>query len=230
MTHLRWRASRWLCLEAPGGLPPVDSRCTGQGFGRFSGMSGHRFARIPWGRSLSAGRSVTVEETPAGRSWMLWALAVTAIGILTGVLVLVVASSRLEPTALRVFFVAWIVVPYVVGGAVAWWRRPTSRFGPLMLLTGIAMALNPLQWSTQPWAHSIGHLLDMLPAAMFLHVFLAFPSGRVRDRAERVLVVAAYAITVGLQVVKIALGINPDNVLTVVAAPAAGNVVESIQL
>ena len=171
-----------------------------------------------------------VDETPAGRSWMLWALAVTGIGILTGVLILVVASARLEPTVLRFFLVAWIVVPYVVGGAVAWWRRPTSRFGPLMLLTGIVMALNPLQWSTQPWAHSIGHLLDMLPAAMFLHVFLAFPSGRVRDRAERVLVVAAYAVTVGLQVVKVALGANPDNVFTVVAAPAAGNVVESIQL
>jgi signal transduction histidine kinase len=171
-----------------------------------------------------------VEETPAGRSWMLWALAVTAIGILTGVLILVVASARLEPTVLRFFLVAWIVVPYVVSGAIAWWRRPASRFGPLMLLTGIVMALNPLQWSTQPWAHSIGHLVDMLPAAMFLHVFLAFPSGRVRDRRERVLVVATYAVTVGLQIVKVALGVNPDSLFAVVDAPAAGNVVESVQL
>ncbi|HEU4331955.1 MAG TPA: histidine kinase [Lapillicoccus sp.] len=171
-----------------------------------------------------------VEATPTGRSWMLWAMAVTAIAILTGVLILSLANARLEPTALRVFLVAWIVVPYVVSGVVAWWRRPASRLGPLMLLTGIAMALVPMQWSAQPWVHSVGHVLDMLPAAMFLHVFLAFPTGRVRDRAERVLVVATYSVTVGLQVVKIALGVNPDSVFTLVAAPAAANVVEGIQL
>ena len=90
-----------------------------------------------------------VEETPAGRSWMLWALAVTAIGILTGVLILSLANARLEPTALRVFLVAWIVVPYVISGVVAWWRRPASRLGPLMLLTGIAMALVPTTASSR---------------------------------------------------------------------------------
>ena len=45
-----------------------------------------------------------VEETPAGRSWVLWvlwALAVAGLGILTGVLILGVASARLEPGALR---------------------------------------------------------------------------------------------------------------------------------
>src|SRR3954466_11657413 len=133
------------------------------------------------------------EEHPTGRSLMLWALAVSAIGIMIGVLVLGVASARLEPSALRIFFVAWIVVPYVLSGAVAWWRRPASRLGPLMMLTGFVMGLTPMQWSSQPLVHSIGNFFDMLPAALFLHVFLAFPSGRVRDRAERVLVVVAYA-------------------------------------
>src|SRR3954468_3762081 len=76
------------------------------------------------------------EEHTPGRSLMLWALAVSAIGIMIGVLVLGVASARLEPSALRIFFVAWIVVPYVLSGVVAWWRRPASRLGPLMLLTG----------------------------------------------------------------------------------------------
>ena len=171
-----------------------------------------------------------VEETPAGRSWMLWALAVAGLGILTGVLILGVASARLEPSALRIFLIAWIVVPYVLSGAVAWWRRPASRLGPLMMLTGFVMGLTPMQWSSQPLVHSVGNFFDMLPAALFLHVFLAFPSGRVRDRAEGVLVAFTYAVTLGLQLVKILLGSNPDSLFTVVSAPAAGTVVEQVQL
>ena len=57
--------------------------------------------------------------------------------------------------------------------------------------------------------HSIGHLFDMVPAAMFLHVFLAFPTGRLTRRPERWLVGSCYAITLGLQVVKIMLGGQP---------------------
>ena len=65
----------------------------------------------------------------------------------------------------------------MVSGILAWWRRPESRLGLLMLATGFATALAPLQWVDQPVLYSIGHLFDMLPAALFLHVFLAFPTG-----------------------------------------------------
>ncbi len=171
-----------------------------------------------------------VETAAAPRSWMLWAVAVAVIGVLTGVLILSMASSRLEQTAVRAFFIGWIVVPYVLSGLVAWWRRPASRLGPLMLLLGFTMALTPLQWSTQPLVHSIGHLLDMVPAAMFLHIFLAFPTGRLTRRPERWLVGSCYAITLGLQLVKIMFGVNPDSVFAVTDQPAVGNVVEGFQL
>src|SRR5215204_700674 len=101
----------------------------------------------------------------ASRSWLLWAVAVTGIAVLIGVLILSLASARLEPSALRLFLVGWIVIPYAVSGALAWWRRPASRLGPLMLLTGFVMGLVPLQWSSQPLLYSVGHLLDMVPAA-----------------------------------------------------------------
>jgi signal transduction histidine kinase len=42
--------------------------------------------------------------------------------------------------------------------------------------------------------------------------------------------VVTYAVTLGLQVLKIVLGVNPDSVFTVVAAPAAADVIERIQL
>jgi len=166
----------------------------------------------------------------APRSWMLWSIAVAGIGVLTGVLILVLASTQLDQPALRAFMIGWIVLPYVLSGLVAWWRRPASRLGPLMLLLGFAMALSPLQWSSQPWVHSVGHLLDMVPAAMFLHLFLAFPSGRLTRRPERFLVGACYAVALGLQLIKIMLGVDPGSVFAVFEQPAAGNAVEGIQL
>jgi signal transduction histidine kinase len=64
---------------------------------------------------------------------------------------------------------------------------------------------------------------------MFLHVFLAFPTGRLPGRVERVLVVSCYATVIGLQLAKVLLGVAPDNVLTVTVSPAA-DVVERLEL
>ena len=166
----------------------------------------------------------------APQAWMLWAIAVAAIGIITGTLVLALASSQLDRLGLRSLLVGWIVVPYVVGGILAWWRRPASRLGPLMLATGFATALAPLQWVDQPALYSIGHLFDMLPAALYLHVFLAFPTGKLTRLPERVVVIACYAAVLGLQLAKILLGVSPENVLAVSAHSALANRVEGIQL
>ena len=61
----------------------------------------------------------------ASRSWLLWAVAVTGIAVLI-VPILSLASARLEPSALRLFLLGWIVIPYAVSGALAWWRRPAG--------------------------------------------------------------------------------------------------------
>ena len=155
-----------------------------------------------------------------------------AVGLALVIMSVLLASANpdLVRPGLQVFLVNWIAVPYVVSGIVAWWWRPASHLGPLMLATGIAMGLTPLQWSQQPVAYSIGHVLDMLPAAMFLHVFLAFPTGRLAGRAERLLVIGGYGVAVGLQLAKIALGVTPENLLRVADRPAAAMLLEKIQL
>ena len=63
-----------------------------------------------------------------------------------------------------------------------------SRFGPLMIAAGFANFLASLSWARTTSSFTIGQALDLLPAALFLHVFLAFPSGRLRGRFERALV------------------------------------------
>jgi signal transduction histidine kinase len=167
---------------------------------------------------------------PAPRSWVLWATAVVTVGVVAGSMVLTLASDELDRRGLRAFLTAWIVIPYALSGMLAWWRRPASRLGPLMLATALAMALTSMQWSSQPIVHSVGNLFDMLPAALFLHVFLAFPAGRLADRSERLVVTTCYAMGLGLQLAKVALGADPASIFSVVHRPRLANLVEGVQL
>ena len=124
---------------------------------------------------------------------------------------IVVATTTLgllaeEATPQKLLLYEWMSAPYVVAGVIAWWRRPRSRLGPLMIAGGIGTSLAALQFSSPDLLYSFGAALDILPAALFLHVFLAFPDGRLRSTFERTLVVATYVAALGLQIVRMSLG------------------------
>jgi signal transduction histidine kinase len=140
-------------------------------------------------------------------------------------------SDHVDEPGIRSALLVWVVLPYVLAGLVAWWRRPESRFGPLMVIAGFATFLSALQWSNQALPYTIGLVFDLLPAVIFLHVFLAFPSGRLERPPERWLVVLGYFVAVGCQIAKMLLGAGgPDNLVAVVTETAAANTVEDIQL
>ena len=96
--------------------------------------------------------------------------------------VLASLNEELYQPALRVLLVWWVTVPYIFAGIVAWQRRPDSRFGPLLILSGFVTLLSILQWSSQPLFTTVGQLCDLLVAAVWLHVFLAYPAGRLAGR------------------------------------------------
>ena len=109
---------------------------------------------------------------------------------------------------------SWITVSYVVCGAIAWSRRPASRFGPLLIVAGFASFLTDLTWTTSDVPYTIGQALDLLPPVLFLHVFLAYPSGRLHWQIEQALVGAAYVTALGLQLARMMIGgFGPDNLL-----------------
>ena len=147
---------------------------------------------------------------PAPPRWLLAGLAIFGLAGAVASVAVALASETLVRPVLQAFLINWITIPYLLSGLIAWWRRPASRLGPLMVAVGYTMALTSLQWSHQPVLHSLGHLVDLLPAALFLHVFLAYPTGRLRRRAERVLVVCCYTVTMTLQLAKIFLGADPE--------------------
>jgi signal transduction histidine kinase len=141
------------------------------------------------------------------------------------------ASDHVSEPGIRAALLDWIVLPYILAGVVAWWRRPDSRFGPLLVAAGFAMFLSGLQWSNAALPYTVGLTFDLLPVVLFLHVFLAFPDGRLEGRAERALVATGYVAALGLQLVKMLLGVGgPDNLLAAVTEIAAANTVEDVEL
>jgi signal transduction histidine kinase len=87
---------------------------------------------------------------------------------------------------------------FIGTGLLAWYRRPDNRFGALMVALGFTYCLSGLIVSTESWSFIFGLHLLPLPYAILLHILVAFPTGRLHDRAERILVWAAYlTATVG---------------------------------
>jgi signal transduction histidine kinase len=167
----------------------------------------------------------------APRPALLWVLGVAAVASCVVTAGLASVDEELYQPALRVLLVWWITLPYIFAGIVAWRRRPDSFFGPLMILAGFVTQLSILQWTSQPLLNTVGQLCDLLIAAVWLHLFLAYPSGRLAGRAERVVVIIGYLAAVGLQVVILMLGgFNDLHLLTVVKRETAAEAVQNVQL
>jgi signal transduction histidine kinase len=168
-------------------------------------------------------------RSPSSPLW--FAIALAACAATCGTLLLAGASDHLSEPTLEAVLLNWLALPYIVAGAIAWSRRPESRFGPLMVVAGFAIFLSSLQWATAQLPFTVGMVFDLIPAAIFLHVFLAFPSGRLDRSVERAIVLTAYASAIGLQLVKMLLtSADGRNLLAVVEAGGAAVTVEDVEL
>jgi signal transduction histidine kinase len=162
--------------------------------------------------------------------WPLVAGVAGVVAVLAGY-AFALTSDHLEHPLPQAIVHGWITLSYVLCGLIAWRRHPESRFGQLMIAAGLATALSNLSWSDNALVQSIGMTFDLVPLIVFLHVFLAFPTGRLSARSERVLVTAGYLVGLGGQFVVLLLGtFGTDNVFAIVGAPAVGNVVHAVML
>lgn len=131
------------------------------------------------------------------------AIQLVVIDVMLAALV-VVAVGALPPTApipwLTVALGAATTAVYAITGTVATRRRPSNHCGGIMLA---GAALGP--FTTLPPGENtalaiVGAVLATTPLAVLVHLLLAFPSGRLRSRAARRTVAAAYAVCLVLQV------------------------------
>jgi len=145
--------------------------------------------------------------------------------------VLALTSDHVREPEVQAALIVWVILAYVLAGVIAWWRRPESRLGPLMIAAGFGTFVSMLGWSNNELLRTIGQTLDFLPPILFLHVFLAYPSGRLERPSERVIVAAAYLTGIGLGVVRMLLGgFGPDSVFKLTTEPGVADVVLRVQL
>ncbi len=152
----------------------------------------------------------------------LLALGLAACAAAVASVAFALTSERIDQPAAHAALHNWVTLTYVVAGLVGWLRRPGSRFGPLMIAAGFAIFLAGLSSANQSLPYTIGAAFDLLPAVLFLHVFLAFPNGRLETGLERALVIAGYAVALGIQLVAMTLGdFGPDDLFELPSAPEA---------
>jgi signal transduction histidine kinase len=84
---------------------------------------------------------------------------------------------------------------WIAAGLIAWRRRPDNRVGPLMTAIGFLDVAQDLYWDAAlPFTLALH--LPSLQFPMIVHLFVAFPSGRLTTRFERRFVRFSYAANV----------------------------------
>ena len=137
----------------------------------------------------------------AGTEWLPAGLgpALAMIGLCAGVLaalelaiVLAGGAGGVSDAVAALPALAGLI--YVGAGLVAWARRPHNRMGPLLAAAGLAWMGWGLRAADVPFLAAVGLLCEALPFAVMMHLLLAFPSGRVAGRAERIVVAVGYLL------------------------------------
>ncbi len=127
------------------------------------------------------------------------ALGLVAIeGIVVGLvaLAIVLSSDHTDAKGLTSgigLFLGW---SWIGIGLYAWWRRPDNRFGVLMTAVGFAFFLSVLTAADASWLFTLGVVFSSLYAAVFVHMLLAYPDGRVDSPRLRRVLAGGYALSI----------------------------------
>ena len=159
---------------------------------------------------------------------LFWFIAAVLLAGFGGSLAFISAS---DIAPVHAALILWIALSYSVSGLVAWWHRPANRIGPLMVLTGGVTLASTLYWSDSAVLHTVGVALDVMVLVLIVHVFLAFPTGRLRGRFERLVLTIGYVAALGAQLVVMLLdGLGPQQLLAVADQAEIAIVIHDVEL
>ncbi|HEY7143385.1 MAG TPA: histidine kinase [Streptosporangiaceae bacterium] len=78
-----------------------------------------------------------------------------------------------------------------------WEARPGNRTGPLLVANSIWFLCSPVRWISSPFWISLSWVVQVLVSALFAHLVLAYPSGRLKGRLDTGFVVVTYCYALG---------------------------------
>jgi hypothetical protein len=99
--------------------------------------------------------------------------------------------------------VVWVITSSAIGlsflaaGLAAWRRWPANRLGLLFSIAGYAWWLPNVGYLPYALAFTFGNVVPTVYMASLAHLALAWPTGRLRSRFERWVVVAVYVWNIG---------------------------------
>jgi PAS domain S-box-containing protein len=130
--------------------------------------------------------------TLAWRPWLYFGLAAL---IADGLAVALTATSDHEQHPEQaIALVLFVSSSFILAGLIGWTRRPQNRTGMLMVAVGFGVLIGVLGEANHSIPYTLGALFGSLFIAAFVHLLLAYPSGRLLSRRARVLVGAGYTI------------------------------------
>jgi signal transduction histidine kinase len=122
--------------------------------------------------------------------------AVIAAALVAGAVVvaLELSSDHRDAKAVWAVFGPAVGWSFIGTGLYVCLRRPERRIGVLMILLGFAWFLFTLDAANSPLVYTFALVTGGLWGAVFLHLGMSFPTGRLRTRLDRALVIAGYFV------------------------------------
>ena len=126
-----------------------------------------------------------------------------------GVCIAASATSALNGRAPEVFLpVGFSGAVYVLSGYFIALRRPSNRTGPLLMLIGVLPATFIIVRYLSPVSQVLTDSAVAIPALLLAYVLLAFPSGHLTGRAER-MTLAVASVYFALFAIAVMLTLEP---------------------
>ena len=157
---------------------------------RTTGLLGLGSRRMLGGVEIATAADGRLEPAQANRLWLTYGAAAVVAGLLAAAIVLTSARDQNQAVVLALLLpVAWA---FSFAGIVAWIRQPQNRTGPLLVFAGLTWLLGALGQADSSSLFTVGVLFYAVPYAVLCHLLLAYPTGRLQTRTERLLAAAAY--------------------------------------
>ena len=153
----------------------------------------------PASRSSATGAHREVAPHVAG----LAALGAAGVALSLAAAWVAATGAGPEPRGFAAVAHALVIAAPISAGLYAVYRHPGGRFGWLLVLVGVLWSPTMLAESSDSVLYSIGRVSVWFAELLLIYLVLAFPSGRLASRADRLLLRA------GILVLSLSLALTP---------------------